>query len=463
MMSSQYRISESDRQERARMSSQLATQLETFLAPLLRRLDAYVDSRLVQTFVMSIAAIVSFRNQKYGLCLSELGAYLLSGGHAPAGTKRLSRLLHSHAWGKSLLEQFFWERADEKIEQVQQQEQEALCLWDGSVWEKPESDHTPGLCAVRSSKARRLKRSRPGTWNPPGGKAITVLGLEWLALIIVGMKQTPEVATMRWWSRQGAQASTQAQQEEWVLLAVACRWKQRVVHVFDRGYASKRWLQWMHTFQLRFVIRWKKGHVFSDEQGNGKLLWEIARGKKSWDHQQVWDEQKRAWIKMGVLAIPVRHEGYDGRLWLVVGRRKAEPWYLITNEPIATVEQAWHLIRVYARRWQIELTFRYEKSELALESPRLRQAEERDKLLLMVTLAYAYLLSLVQPAHEGVKAWLLRHYCHRTGKKCRNARVPLYRLRWALSRFWQEVPPVFERLWLTDHPGVPNTCSQTSG
>lgn len=36
----------------------------------------------------------------------------------------------------------------------------------------------------------------------------------------------------------------------------------------------------------------------------------------------------------------------------------------------------------------------------------------------------------------------MRSYCQRTGKQYREARAPLYRLRSALSRLWQEHPPV---------------------
>jgi hypothetical protein len=138
--------------------------------------------------------------------------------------------------------------------------------------------------------------------------------------------------------------------------------------------------------KLRFVIRWEKGHLFFDQQGNEKKLWEIARGKRSWGHREMWDEKKHRWCKIGVVAMPIRHAGYAGKLWLVVGRRKGEPWYLITNEPVETEKQAWFIIYTYGRRWQIETTFRYGKSEMAMESPRLQKKEERDKLLSLVTL-----------------------------------------------------------------------------
>ena len=47
---------------------------------------------------------------------------------------------------------------------------------------------------------------------------------------------------------------------------------------------------------------------------------------------------------------------------------------------------------------------------------------------------------------RGVREWLLRHYCHRTGQKARQAGLPLYRLRLAVSRLWQGHPPRFELL-----------------
>ncbi len=100
----------------------------------------------------------------------------------------------------------------------------------------------------------------------------------------------------------------------------------------------------------------------------------------------------------------------------------------------------------YARRWQIELTWRENKSELAFQSPRLWHWEPREKLLLLATLAYAFLLTLLEPVSEPLRRWLLRCYCHRTGRHCRHVQAPFARLRIALSRLWQDFPPCWERL-----------------
>ncbi len=72
--------------------------------------------------------------------------------------------------------------------------------------------------------------------------------------------------------------------------------------------------------------------------------------------------------------VPVRVPDYpDVPLTLVVSRpgKGRKPWYLITNEPIQTVEDAWRIVLAYNRRWQVEISIRYTKSELAFESPRL--------------------------------------------------------------------------------------------
>jgi hypothetical protein len=64
----------------------------------------------------------------------------------------------------------------------------------------------------------------------------------------------------------------------------------------------------------------------------------------------------------------------------------------------------------------------------------------------MATLAYAFLLHLLAPRYEPQRLWLLRTFCHRSGWHLRWVKVPLYRLRAALSRLWQRYPPCFAAL-----------------
>src|SRR5215470_14321463 len=85
----------------------------------------------------------------------ELGAELASPTSAPAGTKRLSRLLHAAGWTAHLSERFLWQQAHQPLSALEQAGEAARLLWDASVIEQPERMALEGLCALPSSKARR--------------------------------------------------------------------------------------------------------------------------------------------------------------------------------------------------------------------------------------------------------------------------------------------------------------------
>ena len=132
-------------------------------------------------------------------------------------------------------------------------------------------------------------------------------------------------------------------------------------------------------------------------------------------------------------------------------KRGREPWYLLTSDMVRTKEQAWAIVMAYARRWQIEQTWRYSKSELGCESPRVWKWERREKLLLMLSVLYAFLLHLLVDEHASLRADCLRWGSHRTGKQSREVAAPLYRLRAAFSRL------------LSTYPGSMLTASLTPG
>ena len=438
-MSSEYSIFEEGVQVSSKAANHLSDALTAFVQPLLSNLAVTLDVRLVQTFVATLHVLLQFRHRNNGLLLSELGGYLATPEHAPAGTKRLSNLLHSSGWTSGQIEQELWQQADERLRKLEQGEQTALLLWDESVIEKPESIQLEGLCAVRSSKARRLKRLKPGYYNPPGGPPICVPGMHWLTLLLLGTSGRPTLAAMKWWTTRGTLATSGRHTEEAMLDACQQQWGRRVISVFDQGFAGSPWL----GLCLQRHLRWHKGYHLCDEQGNKQAPGRISGRKRSWGERQVWDARRRQWFQGGVVAIAVTHPDYEESLWLVVSRpgKGRPPWYLLTNEPITGEEDAWKIVFAYARRWQIEMELRYNKSELAMESPRLWLWETRVRLLLMVSLVYAFLLTLLDAAAEKLKVWLLRFWCHRTGKRCREAATPLYRLRWAMSRLWTTHPP----------------------
>jgi hypothetical protein len=96
------------------VSQEIATRLEDYLSSLLISLSELVDKRLVKTFLGLVGVIISFRGYRHGLLLSELGGYLMPPGQAPAGTKRLSNLLHGK-WSYNL-----WQEAKTRLDQLEQ-------------------------------------------------------------------------------------------------------------------------------------------------------------------------------------------------------------------------------------------------------------------------------------------------------------------------------------------------------
>ncbi len=433
-------------------SQAVSEQLVAFVRPLLGQLDARLDKRLVRTFLGLMQVILVLRHNRYGLLLSELGGYLLGVAHAPAGTKRISNLLRSKRWGHELVESYLWQQAHQRVQALSCQDQTALVVWDESVIEKPESIALEGLCAVRSAKAHRLSRIKKGFYTPPTGKPTFVPGQNWLMVMVLGMAGTPTLAAMRFWTRRGEWATERQSVMLALLTQIAQAWGQGVIHLFDRGYASSPWLGHCFAAQIRFIVRWRNSYHLLDSKGR-RSPGEMCRGKRSLEYRLLWDSRRRCERKVGILYFPVHHHKHLHQpLWLVVARPKQRPaLHFLTNQPITSIDEAWQVLYAYARRWQIETAFRFFKSELALESPRLWSWHNRLKLFAMVALVYAFLLSLLAPAATHLKEFLLEHFCPRTGKRHRLATLPLYRLRSALVR-----------LCMT-HPASPIPIWQNSG
>lgn len=429
---------------RQEKSKALEEQLVKMLWSVLGELNQRLDRRLVKTFLGLVLAILMHRHRNNGLLLSELGGYLLGPEHCQAGTKRISNLVHSARWEAGVIEEFLWQRGTERVEELWRQGEHPLVIWDESVLEKPESLQAEGLCAVRSSKAVRLKRIKPGYFNPPGGRPIFVPGFHWLKILVIGHKSIPTLAHMCWWTTRGEQQSQKRAEESAILARIDQLWGKEVIHIWDRGFAGNPWLTQAFLHGARFVLRWPKNYYLLDEQGQLRKPGQLSKGKRSWNHRLLWDARHRCQRQTGILALPVFDPTHHQPLWLVIARRKGQsPWYLLTSQPAHTSDLAWQIVLAYARRWQVEMAIRYNKCELAFESPRLLCWSSRHKLLLIAALAYAFLLSLLPILPDSLSAWLLKTFCPRTGKRSRITPAPLYRLRIALAFLWLFHPPPF--------------------
>ncbi len=253
----------------------------------------------------------------------------------------------------------------------------------------------------------------------------------------------------------------------WVLERVTAAWgAERLLHVWDRGFSGAPWLGEAMGRAWHFVVRWKKGNKLrpasapsvgdptaspTRREREGVKAWQLTRGK-SWGRRQVPDPRHPGQpLTVGFAAWQVRLLHREEPLWLVVvrlgkssKRRRGgnEPWRLLTNEPVRSVEECWRIVEAYAARWRVEQMLRFGKSELGVESIRVRDWEPGHKLLALVSLVYAFLLELLGDGTGIILDAILR-WAHRTGRQAKAAWHCLYRLRAAIAALWQRHTPVF--------------------
>ncbi len=402
----------------------------------------------------------------------------------------------------SLLEQG---RAVVQSEAVRVAEGRALCILDGSVLEKPESVAAEGLSPVRSSKARRLARPRPkqgkGYYRGKPGGPIVVPGFSWAGVLVTGWAAVAErrpvaLGAWHWYSKPLTEDASATRQEtaaestpadgaaaaatgervprqrlheaEWAVLErVVSAWDpNQLLHVWDRGMSGAPWLGQALDRGWRFVVRWKKGNRLrpatapsigdpeatpAQRERDGKAAWRLTAGLRAWGQRQVPNPRSpKQSLTVSFAARPVCLMGRDDPLWLVVARvgsratRRGgkEPWRLLTTEPVITEEQCWRMVEAYVARWHIEQMLRFGKSELGIESVRVRNWEPRHKLLALAGLAYAFLVDLLGDCTALILPPLLR-WAHRTGWQANHAWRCLYRLRAALTALWNTHTPSF--------------------
>lgn len=413
----------------------LLTQSDSYLSKLEKELSKKIDERFVRTFYNLFIAILMFRNRPMGLLLSELGGFITGFSAAPAGTKRISRLLGCDKWTHQSIDEFFFKKGKQRIEKLTTSSKRPLLLWDDSRIEKPESSILGGLCSVFSSKGQRLTRVRPGFFDPPS-KRIYTTGYKWTGVMLSALGEVPSVFNMTWWTTRGIHKEHGTNIVYRMLRKIHQQIGKIGLHVFDRGYANANMLEWLIQFKQDFLIRWKSNHQFLNKQGQLKKIYNIARSYKGVSSKQVKDKERKKLKIITIAWAPVKHPEFpDIQLYLIIIRDKNysnSPMYLITSLPIHDIQTAWEMCFSYIHRWEVEQSFRCCKSELGMESPRLWFFQRTLKLLAIVSLVYDFLLRML----GNWKAWtqqLFNTWCHRTGNRYRNAAVPIYRLRAAIS------------------------------
>lgn len=413
----------------------LLSRIEMYTRQIRQELDTKIDKRLVSTFLALFSIILMFRNRAMGLLLTELGGFIAGFDHAPAGTKRISNLLRSKKWSSDLIDNQLFVRAKERIDEIQRQGRRPLLLWDDSRVEKNESWVCEGLCSVFSSKGQRLTRIRPGFFNPPSGR-ICVPGFQWTGVFLSHLGGVPSVCQMTWWTTRGRFKEDPDNIIYLLLKKIYLNIGQALVHVLDRGYANEKMLRYLFAFKQAFIIRWKQNHLLIHVEKGCKKTHLLARSFTGRASKIVRDKARKKDKRITIDWAPVNHPEYpDNQLFLIIVRDKRNynsPMYLITSLAIEKPKQAWEILFSYLHRWEAEQGFRFLKSEMGLESPRLWFWDNRRKMMAIVVLVYDFLLTIMRNWKNWVPIFL-SDWAHRTGKRYRDASIPLYRLRMAIA------------------------------
>ena len=414
----------------------LLQRIKIFLAPFTHYLTMQMDIRLVRTFHDAFVGILLHRDRANCLLLSELGGYISGFLHASSGTKRLSNLFRSEKWTEKAIEEVRVKRTKEQVSNWHKEGRRVLGFIDDSRLEKPESWFSEGLCAVYSSKAQRLTRIKPGYYRPPI-KRICVPGYEWTALMIGGLSLIPMLGIMKWWTTRGTHKDSQDNVFYKLLKQIKSVFESNLTLVLDRGFANLPTLDKLFKCQQSFIIRWKSANKLTTTEGITKNTWRICFGKKGLDKRLFWDKERKRTHQLEIIYVPVYHSEHpDKPLNLIVVRQKTikrqQPMYLLTDLSVDSVGIAWEIFKSYIQRWDIEQAFRFNKSELGIQSLRLRDFDDKLKILTLVTLIYEFLLQLWRNWHTAAFA-IINKWCHRTDKRLDKYRLPLYRLRLAIT------------------------------
>ena len=156
---------------------------------------------------------------------------------------------------------------------------------------------------------------------------------------------------MRWWTSRGERANDERTELQQMLDQAVRWWERRVVHVWDRGFASGLWLCLMLKANIRFVLRWKKRNTLLDAWGEARPAWRSGAANARRSIAICATDIEASETKSTTWQC-VTHPAHPQPLWLVVARpgRHYEPWYLLTSEPIRTAEDAWAVVLAYGRR-----------------------------------------------------------------------------------------------------------------
>ena len=354
--------------------------------------------------------------------------------------KRFFRLLHHPALKVAVIADWLLQRAS----QAWGNPADELVIVDGSALVKPYAKEMEHLTRVKNPLERQ-----GGPKTVPVRPADSACGGYWMLLAVrtTLAKGMAHMLYWRVWSPEEPNFVSQNQIEEDFFASVTARVGQRAVFVLDRGLGRFALLGQLAAQGVRFVARLSIGRDFAvDEEGMVHLRLLAYRLPLPYK-RVVYDpyDNKEKLARYGYRK--VKRPGIPGELTLVVQwleglpvRRadsvRGEPWLLLTNEPIRGEVEAWRIVAIYWRRMAVEETLRLLKSEVGLESFRVREFSAIQRVVALGMLVYGFLIELLEMG--GILVRTLCRLARWLGLK-QEKQTP-YKLKWAISLLLSWLP-----------------------
>lgn len=202
---------------------------------------------------------------------------------------------------------------------------------------------------------------------------------------------------------------------------------ERVTVLADRGFGSKEMYAHLQALGFDYVIRFR-----------GCIMVEDHAGKTRKPAEEWMTPSGRAKL---LRSPKVTNDPYEvGAVVVVKQRKMADSWCLATS---LRGKSASEIVKLYGKRWSIETTFRDTKDlhfGMGLSATHIRDANRRDRLLLLVAMAHA-LLTLLGAASERIG--FDRKLKANTAKKRSHS---LYRQ----GHYWYHAIPDMREEWLVE-------------
>ena len=401
----------------------LTDQFAAFLSPALAQLRMAMDPRLVASVRDALVAILVHPRPNQALMLTTFAE---QSAHRPRlihTVKRFYRLLHHASFPATTLRD--WLRA--RHTQDWDPTVDELVLVDGSELLKPYGTRMQYLTRVPNPLAK------------PGGPK-TLPGYWLLAAVRTTLdKGMAQLLDWQLWSTRQPGFRSQNRIEEQFLDRLLARIGAHAVLVMDRGLCRFALLGRLVAQQARFVVRLSIQRDFLvDDEGMVHLALLAYRLPLAYQ-RVVYDPVQKQDVLARYGFRRVRRPEIPGELTLVVQwlADLDEPWLLLTNEPVHGEADAWRIVRIYWRRMEVEQTFRFLKSEVGLDSFRVREFAAIERMVALGMVIYAFLIGLL--ASGGP---LVSYLCRLTrwlGLK--REKETAYKLRWGINRILTALPP----------------------